>query len=340
MAQISILMPVYNAQHYLRECLQSIQAQTFQDYEVLMIDDGSTDGSGQICDAFAAQDSRFKVRHQINGGGGVARNAALRWAMQTDSRYLVWIDADDRVAAEYLLLLYEKMEKHPDFNIVQCGFTSDRQELEAGGRPTGKSWSIENVEELLSEMQSGKHGIAFTVLWNKIYRKEVFQNVQVQITEQVSGRIYNDVNLLWQVYLNAGNCFVFDSVLYYYRYVPTSVQHKKLSSRKLEFLPLYYHVHEVCQQEGLSRYADFLSERMLFSLANTLGCRKKEYESYADFYCEAKKMFAELCKKMEFRCSRWDLKLLYFLGTKYFFCFTAYGVLYAKMKAMKNKFRQ
>lgn len=335
MAEISVLMPVYNAQKYLTESLDSIRKQSFKDFEVLIVDDGSTDMSGQVCDQYAANDARFKVYHQKNSGGGVARNTALKYAMQSESKYIVWIDADDVVSNNYLMFLYTEIEKNQNYSIVQCGFSTQESDLDRCDGESKNSWSIENTEELLSEMQNGKHGMAFTVLWNKIYRKQVYQDVWVTINEQVSGKIYNDINILWKVYLNAKKCLVFDHVLYYYRYVPTSIQHKKITSRKLEFLPLYCEVYAECKKIGLNSYADFLSERMLFSLANNLGQPKKNYENYAKFYYEAKKIFIELQNKMKFKCDRLDLKALYILGSKKFIFFRIYGCLYIKMRKLK-----
>ena len=308
--------------------------------EVLMVDDGSTDSSGTICDEYAAKDLRFWVKHQENGGGGVARNALLSWVAESDSKYIVWIDADDFVALNYLEFLYQKMEAHPTYNIVQCGFTSDKVHFEEHSLDnTGSEyWSITDTEELMSEMQSGEHGMAFTVLWNKIYRKKVYHDVSVIITPEISGRIYNDINILWKIYLNAGNCLVFDKVLYYYRYVPTSVQHKKMTERKLEFLPLYFIVYTECRKLGYQKYADFLSERMLFSLANNLGHGKGEYEDYQKFYNAAKNIFNELQKRIIFHCCRIDLKLLYTLGSRFFITFRAYGRLYMSLRALKVRF--
>lgn len=98
-------------------------------------------------------------------------------------------------------------------------------------------------------------------------------------------------------------------------------------------------VYAECQKIGLNSYADFLSERMLFSLANNLGNPKENYENYAQFYHEAKKIFAELQNKMKFRCNRLDLKLLYLLGSKQFVFFRIYGCLYTKTRKLKAWFR-
>ena len=352
MAQISILMPVYNVAEYLPTCLKSIQGQIFSDFELLMVDDGSTDESGEMCEKFAEEDARFHVRHQKNKGGGVTRNVLIDWCMTTDSRYIVWVDADDIIAPNYLQFLYETAEKNPKYNMVQCAFTSDEKAFSAKLKETEESkapmqphggnesafakaqaeFSVDGAEELLLELANGKHGIAFTVLWNKIYRKEVYSNVAVQITSEISGKIHNDVNILWQVYLNAENCLVFNEPLYFYRFVSTSVQHKKLTNQKLEIFPLYCNVYNECRRLNYNRFADYLSEKLIFLLALNLGFRKERYENYAEFYKAAKHTFKELQKNMELKPNRIDIKVLYGVGKHFFWAFRMYGLLYRNLK--------
>ena len=94
---LSIIIPVYNVSPYIGECLDSLQAQTFRDFEALLVDDGSTDGSGLICDRYAAADSRFKVIRKTNGGVSSARNAALD---KCTGKYLTMLDPDDSVSPD------------------------------------------------------------------------------------------------------------------------------------------------------------------------------------------------------------------------------------------------
>lgn len=339
MAKISILMPVYNADKYLIECLKSVANQTFTDFEVLIIDDGSTDQSGTICDDFAFQDSRFHVKHQKNSGGGVTRNKLLDWAAKRDSKYIVWIDADDMASPNYLKVLYEEIESNPQYSIVQCGYTSDKAAFENAYFDENKKneWPICDTEKLLSEMQNGKHGIAFTVLWNKIYKKEVYKNARVTLTSDISGRMYDDINILWKVYINSGNCLVLDYTLYYYRIVSTSVQHKKVTKYNLEFIPIYCTLYAACKELKYENYCAFLGERILFFLGLNLGLSKDSYENYPEFYAQAKSIFHKLEKTITFHIHRVDLKILYALGSRLFILFRLYGLLYGNLQKMKAR---
>ena len=107
MPKVSIIVPVYNVEPYLRQCLDSILAQTFTDWECILVDDGSKDGSGAICDEYAEKDSRFRVVHQENKGSSAARNEGLSLSKGI---YLSFIDSDDWVENNYLERLLEIAE--------------------------------------------------------------------------------------------------------------------------------------------------------------------------------------------------------------------------------------
>lgn len=116
--KVSVIVPVYNYERYVSKCLQSIVGQTYLNMEVIVVDDGSTDGSQKICDAYAGQYDRIKVIHQANAGPGAARNAALE-AMTGD--YITYIDADDYVANDYVETMVRLLNKY-DADIAEVGF--------------------------------------------------------------------------------------------------------------------------------------------------------------------------------------------------------------------------
>lgn len=116
---ISIIVPVYNVEKYLRQCLDSITAQTFTDWECILVDDGSKDNSGSICDEFAAKDSRIKVIHKENGGVATARNTALE---AVTGEFVTFLDSDDNIPHNTLQLYIENFAKSKDIDIVIGGF--------------------------------------------------------------------------------------------------------------------------------------------------------------------------------------------------------------------------
>ena len=116
MVKVSIGVPIYNVEEYLRECLDSIMNQTFEDFEVIMVDDGSTDNSFMICQEYVARDNRFKLFHQENKGNGGSRNTCLKYM---HGEFITWIDSDDVVDNNYLERLLE-VQAETGADIVRC----------------------------------------------------------------------------------------------------------------------------------------------------------------------------------------------------------------------------
>lgn len=123
---ISVIVPVYNTKDYLERCVSSLQAQTFRDMEIVLVDDGSTDGSGRLCDSLGAGDSRIRVFHKENGGSSSARNLGIA---QARGEYLGFVDSDDYVDADMYEKLYAAMEEF-HVNVAQAG----RNEIDPEGR--------------------------------------------------------------------------------------------------------------------------------------------------------------------------------------------------------------
>ena len=130
---ISVIIPVYNVEKYLRECLDSVLRQTYQDFEVLLIDDGSCDGSGQICDEYAQKDDRVSVIHKQNGGVSAARNLGLQ---QAKGEFIAFIDSDDVVSEVYLEKLYQGILEG-DADVCLCKYSRWKDGLIVPAEETG-----------------------------------------------------------------------------------------------------------------------------------------------------------------------------------------------------------
>ncbi len=328
MAQISVLIPVYNAENYLPDCLDSLRRQTFSDFEAILINDGSRDATASICDIYANRDPRFRVVYQKNAGAGAARNAAIEEAMKTPSSFLAWVDGDDVLHPEYLRQLYDQMQKNPQCDIVQCGHTRDLLKMSAPEDP--ELCFFTSGKELLLHMENG---IDYSVLWNKLYRKTLYQNARVRIDEQITGRIHNDVNLLWQVYTQSQGACCISSQLYYYRQVPGSIQHRKLGRRNLEIFALYHWMTaEFRNMPGYEEVAAYFAGKCIFRFAYLLRLPEKCYENYPQFYQALKETHRVLSGAISLRRQRLDLVLLHGMGKRCFWCFRCYGLLWKKIK--------
>lgn len=166
---ISIIVPIYQAEAFLRRCLDSIVDQTFQNWECILVDDGCKDRSGAICDEYAIKDPRFKVIHQTNCGVSVSRQVALETSM---GEYLAFADSDDWVETKWLEKLYEKITED-NVDMVICDYERinvDKTLYHAGCGP-----SMNNTDLLVDLVEQNYWG----VLWNKLIRKDCFLRYHV-----------------------------------------------------------------------------------------------------------------------------------------------------------------
>lgn len=165
---ISIIVPIYNAEKYLARCVGSVIAQTFPNWELLLIDDGSTDKSGYICDAYAQQDWRIRVVHQPNGGVSAARNRGVQLAQ---GKYILFVDSDDHMLPTMCETMVKALES-TESDCVVCGTTET-----SGGywRPTAnRSYTL---EELRADMPSLLQTELLSPPWNKIYKREKIRHL-------------------------------------------------------------------------------------------------------------------------------------------------------------------
>ena len=167
--EISIIVPVYQVGKYLNECIDSILAQTFTDFELILVDDGSPDGCPVLCDAAAEKDNRVRVLHKANGGVSTARNTGMR---QTTGKYIYFMDADD-IVSPYLFELAEKnLQNNIDclcFDYLQSNdinITFDRP----------KQFNLEHINHPLDELLKYK-SIIHHNLWTKIFRKDIIKKL-------------------------------------------------------------------------------------------------------------------------------------------------------------------
>ena len=184
---ISVIVPVYNVEPYLRKCLDSILGQTYRDLEVLVIDDGSTDGSGKICDEYK-KDERVRVFHTENRGLSATRNLGLDKAT---GEWIGFVDSDDWIEPDMYEVLFRKAEE-TGADVVECGSLFEY--------PT-KTTKHPAVQSLISETESVLSllkGKVSTLVWNKLYRRKLFDN-----TRFPDGRSFEDIATTHKIIQNA-----------------------------------------------------------------------------------------------------------------------------------------
>lgn len=173
---ISIIIPVYNVKPYLRRCLASVREQTYRNLEIILVDDGSTDSSGILCEEYALADDRVKVLHQSHANVSVARNRALDICQ---GQYLVFVDADDYLLPDMVALLYAKLVQYAA-DIAACeSLIINLRGQDISEQHRRDICIYENNKECLFALEGRKENIA---LWGKLYRTALFQQVRFNET--------------------------------------------------------------------------------------------------------------------------------------------------------------
>lgn len=186
MPRITVIVPVYKVEPYLRRCVDSILAQTFTDFELILVDDGSPDNSGAICDEYAKKDARVHVIHQENGGLSAARNAGLDWAFAcSNSEWISFIDSDDWVEKEYLDVLF-KLVISNEVQCSVCGYSFDYLD-QTLPRKTNIETIVSKPDDFYNNAFPLNNTISIIQAWAKLYKKELFKYIRYPV-----GRINED----------------------------------------------------------------------------------------------------------------------------------------------------
>ena len=203
--KISIIIPIYNVEKYLRRCIDSIVNQTYKNTEIILVNDGSPDNCREICDEYEEIDSRIKVIHKANGGLSSARNAGLDIA---SGEYIMFVDSDDWISEDTLEKLNKYVEKGCDIINFKFSFAKEGSKNIIGLQSDLK----ESYEcDLISYIDKLFMGELSFFIWNKLYKKDLFNDVRFP-----EGRNYEDLATIYKLYFKAKNIVVTDYTLYYY----------------------------------------------------------------------------------------------------------------------------
>lgn len=223
MASICIIVPVYNVEAYLSRCVDSLLAQTFADFELVLVDDGSPDLCGAMCDDYAKRDRRIHVIHKSNGGLSDARNSGIDWAFRcSDSEWIGFVDSDDWVDDRYLeALLNAATVGHAD--VAVCHFAVSNGEPLQGGEITSALWTPQALSQQPRSID--------TVAWGKLYKKQYFQNIRFPV-----GRIHEDAFTTYKVLYQLERIAVIDQPLYAYYQNDAGIMRSKWTPKHIDGL--------------------------------------------------------------------------------------------------------
>jgi glycosyltransferase involved in cell wall biosynthesis len=204
--KVSIIIPVYNAEKYLRQCIDSVIQQTYRDLEIILVDDGSTDNSGKICDEYAIKDSRIKVFHINNSGVSFARNKGIQ---ESSGQYLMFVDSDDYIDLNMVEILISEISQSKS-DLVICGYTTVTHENYI--KSQCKKAFLKGKKEISNYIIKNYHPGYINSPCNKLYRKDLIKHYFDENQSLGEDLLFN-IDYLKSV--NSINCI--NDCLYYYR---------------------------------------------------------------------------------------------------------------------------
>lgn len=228
---ISVIVPVYRTEAYLDKCIASIVDQTYKNLEIILVDDGSPDRSGEICDAWAAKDSRIQVIHQSNAGGGAARNAALDAARGT---LLAFVDSDDYIAPD----MYEHLQTliRQGADIAECAHVDVRDSEEEFADKSNAVRMYSAGEAMAKHIRDC---IFRQLIWNKLYRREVIGEIRFPVGKRIDDEFFT-----YQVLGNAAILARSERICYAYRQQDNSIMHTLQTQMRLQAVDAKVKRHE------------------------------------------------------------------------------------------------
>lgn len=243
--KISIIVPVYNVEDYLEECIESIINQTYKNIEIIIINDGSKDNSGVICDKYSKKDKRIRVLHQENKGLSVARNIGIK---ESTGKYISLIDADDVVHSKMIELMYREIEKNK-CDIAICMF----QEFTKSFIEKNNEYSVKvmNQNEFLKGLMIDKEITSHAC--NKLYKRELFNDI-----EYVVGKKYEDIGTTYRLGLKANLVCLMNIELYGYRIREGSIINNLKKDTLIDYIDMVNKRYDdmILKKEELKNYID------------------------------------------------------------------------------------
>lgn len=229
MPQVSMIVPVYQVEKYIAQCIESVLNQTFTDFELILVDDGSKDNSGSICDLYAAKDKRITVIHTKNNGAATARNIGLDRAL---GKYITFLDGDDYLADNMIERLFNEIDGS-DYDIAVCDFLNILPDEKNNFSLNLKEAAVSG-REVLEHLKNIKNYGVWTIVWNKIYKKEVLKGIRFP-----DGKYFEDEFFTDRLFLKCDKVHIIPDILCYHRVLPSSTMNTQKAENYLDLLDAF-----------------------------------------------------------------------------------------------------
>ena len=326
---VSVIVPIYNTEKYLRECVDSIRNQTLRNIEIILVDDGSPDNSPEICDEYEKMDSRIKVIHKSNQGLGFARNSGMEIA---SGEFIAFVDSDDFVANNMFELMYMTAKKY-NADEVRCGTlfydggtSKERRNVNSDAVFCGKNEVLSFVLDLVGPLPSEKRDVKYMIsAWGAIHSRKVINENNVKFTSErqsLSEDMIFDLDLLPKM-----NCIVcIPDCLYYYRLNLESLSHF-FSMEKYKRYSVFFSMMKKrldCISEEKEYILHYYRSQFLY-LRNVLKGVFNKSENYFSSRVNARQilndqLWHDLLSYYPYRQMDWKHRL-YFFVLKHKWCF-------------------
>lgn len=286
---VSIIVPIFNVEKWLTRCLNSICKQTYGEFEVLLIDDGSIDNSGEICQAFVSKDNRFKYYKKENGGLSDTRNYGINRAK---GKYLIFVDSDDYLTPDYVEMLYSGIQKN-NVDAVICGIRrvdEDGKILNNNCFNVTDKTFLSGKEIIELSFDNKSDGGDLVCAWNKIYDRKLFEN-NLRFEK---GRYYEDGYIFPNLFLRVNKAMIIHRPLYNYVQRNNSIIHSSMNIKKikdddasmLSWINLFKNVDKKLYILSIQKYKNWIIykwyENRNIILNNNMGnYLQKQYRLYA-----------------------------------------------------------
>lgn len=254
---ISIVIPIYDIQEYLKSCIDSVIVQTYANLEIILVDDGSPDDSPRICDEYAKKDGRIKVIHKKNGGLSAARNAGLKAAK---GEYVAFIDGDDYIASNFIEVLY-KTCKDTGADISCTSFYRVYSGKLVAPYKKSDAQSFNNLEAIRDIFTA--HSLCEVMTWNKLYRRTLFADNDIEFPV---GKLHEDNFTTYKLLYFAHTIAFVNQPLYYYIQRDDSIMGRLFNERRLGVFEMFDEARDFFASKGVVVNNELQSSKLLSTL--------------------------------------------------------------------------